>query len=83
MTQTSVADWNSGKRRTNVYTEPDRPSLAADPVMQYMTQDKLEKMLEATNKKMHKASRDLDFMEAARLRDEAQEIQMLIASKKP
>lgn len=82
MTQTSVADWNSGKRPAHVYVEPDRTSIAADPVMQYMTTDKLEKMLEATTKKMHKASRDMDFMEAARLRDEAQELQQLIDSKK-
>ncbi|MFT6844375.1 MAG: excinuclease ABC subunit B [Flavobacteriales bacterium] len=83
MSQTSVADWNSGRRPQHSYVEPDRPSLAADPVMQYMAQDKLEKMLADTQKKMLKASRDMDFMEAARLRDEAQEIQTLISSKKP
>jgi excinuclease ABC subunit B len=82
MSQTSVADWNSGRRPQHSYVEPDRPSLAADPVMQYMAQDKLEKMLADTQKKMLKASRDMDFMEAARLRDEAQEIQTLISSKK-
>src|SRR5690606_33084669 len=45
-------------------------SVAADPVVQYMNADQLEKPIARTKKSMAKASKELDFMEAARLRDE-------------
>lgn len=45
-------------------------SIAADPIMQYMSQEQLEKNIKFTRKSMEKAAKDLDFMEAARLRDE-------------
>ena len=52
-------------------------SVAADPVVQYMEKPALDKMIAATKKKMEKAAKELDFMEAARLRDEWQELQKL------
>lgn len=52
-------------------------SVAADPVVQYMDKPALDKMIAATKKKMEKAAKDLDFVEAARLRDEWQELQKL------
>ncbi len=57
-----------GQRRA--YTEPDELTLAADPVMAYMSVDELQRSIETTRKKMQKAAREQDFMEAARLRDE-------------
>ncbi len=81
LTQTSVADWNSGRRPAKAYIEPDKPSIAADPVVQYMSKDKLEKMLQSTIKQMEKAAKDLDFIEAARLRDEAESLKQMIAEK--
>lgn len=48
----------------------DLPSLAADPVVQYMDKEQLQKMLEETQRKMKLAAKDEDFIEAARLRDE-------------
>lgn len=45
-------------------------SIAADPIVQYMSQEQLEKNIKFTRKSMEKAAKDLDFMEAARLRDE-------------
>jgi excinuclease ABC subunit B len=44
--------------------------IAADPVIAFMSAEKLEKTIAATRKKMEKAAKDLDFMEAARQRDE-------------
>ena len=41
----------------------------------------LEKMIKATQKKMEKAAKDLDFIEAARLRDEWQELKKLVEKK--
>jgi len=59
------------------YAGLEETSVAADPVVQYMDKPGLDKMITATKKKMEKAAKDLDFIEAARLRDEWQELQKL------
>jgi excinuclease ABC subunit B len=69
MKQTSVADANQSGDVT-YYVEPEEIQLAADPVVQMLNKPKLEKMIAETEKKMLKAARDMEFMEAARLRDE-------------
>jgi excinuclease ABC subunit B len=58
------------KRPSKAYLEPDGLNIAADPVMKYMNADDLEHSIDITRKKMQKAAKDQDFMEAARLRDE-------------
>jgi excinuclease ABC subunit B len=45
-------------------------AIAADPVMQYATKDSLKKAIANTKAQMLKAAKEMDFMEAARLRDE-------------
>lgn len=60
----------SGSEEKRYYVEPEELSIAADPVVQYMTKEQLKKATDETQKRMQRASRDLDFMEAARLRDE-------------
>ena len=77
--QTSVAD--SKKQPKSYYIEQE-PTLAADPVVAYMDQEGLEKMIDKTRKQMEKAAKDLDFMEAARLRDEMMDLQKLLEEKK-
>lgn len=67
--QTSVAD-AKGTSNQHFYIEPEEITLAADPVVQYMTKDQIRKAMEETQKRMLKAAKDMDFMEAARLRDE-------------
>jgi excinuclease ABC subunit B len=52
------------------YIEPEAPSIAADPIVGYMTRDQLEKTIKATEQKMKKAAKDLDFISAAQFRDE-------------
>jgi len=59
------------------YAGPEEATLAADPVVQYMDKAGLDKMIKDTQKKMEKAAKDLDFIEAARLRDEWQELQKI------
>ncbi|MBE0661235.1 MAG: excinuclease ABC subunit UvrB [Bacteroidales bacterium] len=79
--QTIVAgshDKTSGK----FYAENDGVSVAADPVVQYMKADELKKTIERTRKSMEKAVKELDFVEAARLRDEMFEYQRLLNEKK-
>ncbi len=80
MGQTKVAD--SKKSTKQYYVESDDNSVAADPVVAYMTKDQLNKLLNQTQKGMEKAAKELDFMEAARLRDELLEIKKMIANKK-
>jgi excinuclease ABC subunit B len=63
------------------YVEPDKPDIAADPVIRYMSSDALEKSIEKTRKAMEKAASDLNFVEAARLRDELSALQQLLRSK--
>jgi len=57
-------------RGKKAYVEVDEPSLAADPVVEYMNQDQLEKMKKVTEDKMKAAAKELDFMAAAQYRDE-------------
>lgn len=43
--------------------------IAADPVMAYMNADELQRQATALRRDMLKAAKDMQFMEAARLRD--------------
>ena len=52
------------------YVEPEEISLAADPIIAYMSKDKIEDMIKQTEFKMKKAAKDLDFISAAQYRDE-------------
>jgi len=58
----------------DVSSYEDKPSVAADPVVQYMSKDQLQKLLEETQSRMKKAAKEEDFIEAARLRDEMMEL---------
>ena len=77
--QTKVAD--SKKSMKRYYIEDEEKSLAADPVVAYLNKEELSKMAEHTKKAMEKAAKELDFMEAARLRDEYLAIQKTIEDK--
>jgi excinuclease ABC subunit B len=63
------------------YIEPDRPDIAADPVIKYMNSEALEKAMEKTRKNMEKAASELDFIQAARFRDELSDLQKLLKNK--
>ena len=63
------------------YAEPDELNLAADPVVQYMNPDELKKQISKLKAAMVKSSKSMDFMEAARLRDEMYALEKLLESK--
>jgi excinuclease ABC subunit B len=63
------------------YIEPERPDLAADPVVKYMDRGALELAIEKTRKSMEKAASELDFVQAARLRDEITDLQTILRNK--
>ena len=60
------------------YVEPEHTSLAADPVMAYMSKPEIEKQLKQTQKNMEKAAKDLDFIIAAKFRDELIELNKML-----
>ena len=66
---------------SKAYYEIEEINIAADPVVQYMSRDQLEKAILATRKNMEKAAKELDFMEAARCRDELQGLEGVLKSK--
>ena len=73
---------DSKKSVKRYYIEDEEKTLAADPVVAYLSLEELKKMSDRTRKAMEKAAKELEFMEAARLRDEYMAIEKLITEKK-
>jgi len=48
---------------------------AAEPDMDYLTKEQIEKLIKEKRKAMEKAAKELDFMQAAKLRDEIKSLQ--------
>jgi len=64
----TILDIREGTKK--VYVEPDITTLAADPVVDYMNREQLERLVMETERKMKKAAKELDFISAAQFRDE-------------
>ncbi|MFB9842173.1 excinuclease ABC subunit UvrB [Mucilaginibacter ginsenosidivorans] len=77
--QTSVMDFVGGVQKA--YVEADSVSLAADPIVQYMSKPDLKKAIENTRKEMVTAAKDMDFLLAAKLRDEMFALEKLMDEK--
>ncbi len=60
------------------YVESDRVNVAADPVIRYMDRKALEQAIKKTRKAMEEAAAQLDFIQAARYRDELEELEKLV-----
>ena len=67
--------------RGGIYADQARSDMAADPVVRYMGKPELEKAIEKARKQMEKAARELDFIEAARFRDEMYAYQEFLKEK--
>ncbi len=78
--QTKVADSKKGAK--NYYIEPSTKSLAADPVVAYMAVGEIDKLIKESQRKMEVAAKDLDFVEAAKLRDEMVELKKMRDKKR-
>jgi excinuclease ABC subunit B len=72
MEQTTVA--GTMKRKAKYDIEPTL-SKAAEAGTAYLTQDELKDRIAKTRKAMEQAAKELDFVEAARLRDEMREME--------
>ena len=77
--QTSVVDFKGGVQQA--YVETDMASLAADPIVQYMTKPDLKKSIENTKKEMLAAAKNMDFLLAAKLRDEMFALEKMMEEK--
>lgn len=70
----------SGKP-AKAYVENEKIDVAADPVIQYMSKEAIQKTIENTRKLMEKAAKELDFIEAAKYRDEIIELEKFLDKK--
>ncbi len=77
--QTSVADTRT--KASQAYIEKEEVDIAADPVIQYMSKEQLQKAMNNTRRQMEKAAKALDFIEAARLRDEMFALEKIFKEK--
>lgn len=73
MEQTSIADFKAVPK--SYYVEPDKANIAADPVVAYMNKEQLEKLMQEAKSNMEKAASELNFLQAARYRDEMLQLQ--------
>ncbi|MBS1923444.1 MAG: excinuclease ABC subunit UvrB [Bacteroidetes bacterium] len=71
----------SATKNVNAYIESENVTIAADPVVQFMTEEQLANVITKTKKQMEVAAKEMDFMEAARLRDEMFELQKLMKDR--
>ncbi len=67
--------------RESAYAGQAKSDIAADPVVKYMGKSELEKAIDKAKKQMEKAAKELDFIEAARYRDEMYAFQELLTKK--
>ncbi len=66
----------------SAYAGQAKSDIAADPIVKYMGKEELEKAIDKAKKQMEKAARELDFIEAARHRDEMYAFQELLNKQK-
>lgn len=78
LSQTKVAD---GSKAPKSYDEIDTVSPAAEMHINYNDKKQLKKAVEKTKREMEKAAKDMDFVAAAKLRDQMFELEKLLGRK--
>ncbi len=63
------------------YNSEIETSIAADPIVQYMDKSALEKTIKKVKKQMETAAAKLEFIEAAKFRDEMYALEKLLKNK--
>ena len=69
-------------RTVKAYMDVDETDVAADPLVQYMDKKALQKAIDKAKKSMEAAAKELDFLEAARYRNEMYALQKILDTKK-
>jgi excinuclease ABC subunit B len=79
-----LSQTRGGKKVQRFYVETENgiENIAAEPVLNYMTKEQLTKAINQAKKQMEAAAKDMDFIEAARLRDEMFAMERLLKEKK-
>ena len=72
-----VRSRRSSLQKDRKYTEPEEINVAADPVVKYMGKDALKKSMIRVRSAMEKAAAELDFLSAARYRDELKQLEKI------
>ena len=73
---TTTVETEKGYRsQAGGYVEPDAVAFAADPIVERMTRQQLEKSIANTIALMKQAAKELDFIQAAQYRDEIARLQ--------
>ncbi len=60
------------------YVEKDNIDIAADPLIKYMNKEQMQKAISKLERQMQAAVKELDFIEAARFRDEIFELKKML-----
>jgi len=79
MEQTSVMDFKDGIQQA--YIETEVATLASDPIIRYMDKGELKRSIEETHKNMLQAAKEMDFLLAAKLRDEMYALETILKDK--
>ena len=85
MGQTDLADYRVIEAQTEAGSYADGGAalaLAAEPVVAMMDRAGLEKLLKQTEKQMEAAAKELDFLQAAKLRDEVAALKQMLKNKR-
>ena len=69
------------RKVSKAYIEPEKISIAADPVVQYMSKPQMEKAIERARKQMQEAAKKLEFIEAAQYRDELLRLEDMLKAR--
>jgi excinuclease ABC subunit B len=83
MEQTSLSDYRVVEAQG--YAGPDADvalAIAAEPVVSMMGRSDLEKLIKQTEKQMEAAAKELDFLQAAKLRDELAGLKQVLKTKR-
>ncbi|HIE15734.1 MAG TPA: excinuclease ABC subunit B, partial [Bacteroidales bacterium] len=72
---------NQTLQAAKTYNKEEKPVIAADPVVAYMSEKALKKAIDKSTAEMKKFAKALNFKEAARIRDEILEMEKMLINK--
>lgn len=71
-----------GRRKSQYELDEEAASVVRENIGEYLSEEQLEKKIRATRKEMEAAAKDLNFIEAARLRDELFSLQGVLKERR-
>ena len=79
LSSTSIADVQStGMKKKTDFLEKHKEKSVAEPMINYMTPEQVESLIESMTTEMKNAAKDLDFEKAASLRDEIEQLKIYL-----